>query len=326
MAPTNQKGAGVEAVEANSSQKIAATGMPAQEKLPAYCWRERRSQRIAGAAFVAVSAIGFGALGIFGKVAFAAGASTATVLFLRFMVAGILMAALMATLRLPWPKGRDLGILVAMGALGYVGQAFCYFSSLHHASAGLTALLLYLYPALVTLASAALGRQRLTPIKAAAVLVSLIGIFLTVADGLAGTPTGIAFGAGAAVIYTGYILVGEHVTRRTGAIPAATVIMLAAAAVYGSALTWEGAHWPAGAAGWGAVAAIALFSTVIAMVGFFAGMQRLGAANAATLSTLEPVVTLILAAAVLDESLGPTQIAGAVMVLGAVVTLARAGR
>lgn len=146
------------------------------------------------------------------------------------------------------------------------------------------------------------------------------------ADGLAGTPTGIAFGAGAAVIYTGYILVGEHVTRRTGAIPAATVIMLAAATVYGSALAWEGARWPSDAAGWGAVAAIALFSTVVAMVGFFAGMQRLGAADAATLSTLEPVVTLVLAAAVLGESLGPVQLAGAVMVLGAVVALARTGR
>lgn len=316
---------GVEAVEADSSQKVA-TGMPAKYTFPVGGRGGFRSQRIAGAAFVAISAIGFGALGIFGKMAFASGTSTATVLFLRFAVAGAFMAALMAALRLPWPRGRDFWILVAMGAVGYVGQAFCYFSSLRHASAGLTALLLYLYPALVTLASAALGRQRLTPLKASAVTASLAGIIMTVADGLAGTPMGIAFGVGAAVIYTGYILVGEHVSRRTGAIPAATVIMLAAAAVYGTALVWEGAQWPADAPGWGAVAAIAIFSTVVAMVGFFAGMQRLGAADAATLSTLEPVVTLVLAAAVLGESLGPMQLAGAVMVLGAVVTLARANR
>jgi len=309
-----------------STGKSAAAGHRGSMALAPARGRELRSRQLAGAAFVAVSAIGFGALGIFGKVAFAAGASTATVLFLRFAVAGTLMAALMTVLRLPWPRGRDLGILAAMGAVGYVGQAYCYFSSLRHASAGLTALLLYLYPALVTLASAVLGRQRLTPLKTAAVVTSLAGIALTVADGLAGTPTGIAFGAGAAVIYTGYILVGERVTRRTGAIPAATVIMLAAAAVYGGALTWEGARWPSDAAGWGAVAAIALFSTVVAMVGFFAGMERLGAADAATLSTLEPVVTLALAAALLGESMGPLQLAGAAMVLGAVVALARAER
>ena len=313
-------------MQADSSQKVTAVGISGKETFPTCRRRELRSQRAAGAAFVAVSAIGFGALGIFGKMAFAAGASTSTVLFLRFAVAGTLMAALMTALRLPWPRGRDLVILAGMGAVGYVGQAYCYFSSLRYASAGLTALLLYLYPTLVTLASAALGRQRLTAVKTAAVAASLTGIVLTVAGNLAGTPTGIAFGAGAAMIYTGYILVGENVSRRTGAIPSATVIMLAAAVAYGGALVWEGPRWPADAVGWGAVAAIALFSTVVAMVGFFAGMERLGAADTATLSTLEPVVTLVLAAALLGETMGAMQLAGAAMVLGAVVALARARR
>ena len=281
---------------------------------------------MAGVAFVAASAIGFGALGVLGKFAFASGASTAVVLFLRFMLAGLLMSALMLALRLPWPRGRDLWVLVGMGAIGYVGQAFCYFSSLRHASAGLTALLLYLYPALVTLVAAALGRQRLTAIKMGAVIATLVGIVLTVIDGLSGTPLGIAFGAGAAVIYTGYILVGEPVTRRTGAIPAATVIMLAAAALFGAAMLWQGPQWPGDYTGWGAVVAIAIFSTVVPMVGFFAGMQRLGATDAATLSTLEPVVTLLLATLLLGESLGSLKVAGALLVLGAVVVLARAAR
>lgn len=282
--------------------------------------------RLAGAAWVIASAIGFGTLGILGKVTFAAGASTAAVLFLRFLIAGMLMAALMLALRLPWPRGRDLLILLAMGGIGYVGQAFCYFTALRYASAGLTALLLYLYPAFVTLAAAALGRQRLTLVKAGAVAASLAGIMLTVSDGLAGTPTGIAFGAGAALIYTGYILVGEQVTRRTGAISAATVIMLAAAAVFGGALFFQGGNWPGSPAGWGAVAGIAVLATVVPMVGFFAGMQRLGATDAATLSTLEPVVTLLLAALFLGESLGAVELAGASLVLAAVVVLARSRR
>ncbi len=276
--------------------------------------------------FVILSAIGFGALGIFGKVAFAAGASTVTVLFLRFLVAGALMAVLMTVMRLPWPRGRHLWILAGMGAIGYVGQAFCYFSALHHATAGLTALLLYLYPSLVTLASAALGRQRLTLMKAILVAASLFGILLTVSDGLAGTPAGIAFGAGAAVIYTAYILVGERVTPRTGAIAAGAVVMLSTAAVFGVATAVEGACWPVGVTGWLAVAAIALVATVIPIVGFFAGIQRLGATDAATLSTLEPVVTLVLAYLLLGETLGAVQMLGAGLVIAAVVALSRAGR
>ena len=69
--------------------------------------------------------------------------------------------------------------------------------------------------------------------------------------------------------------------------------------------------------------AIALVSTVVAMVGFFAGIQRLGAADAATLSTLEPVVTFVLAALFLGEAVTLLQGLGGAVVLAAVIALAR---
>lgn len=281
------------------------------------------SQRLTGALCVLLSAAGFGVLGIFGKIAFSSGISIDTLLMLRFAGAGLLMSALMVLLRLPWPRGRDLLVLAAMGAIGYVGQAFCYFSALQHASAGLTALLLYLYPALVTLVSAALGRQKLTFPKLLAVIATLVGILLTVSGGLSGTVSGVIYGISAAIIYTGYILTGELVTRRTGAIPAATVIMLTAAAVFGAVALFNGIHLPVGLTGWGAVAGIALLSTIVPMVGFFAGMQRIGAADAATLSTFEPVVTLAMAALLLGESLSNLQLFGAGLVICAVIALSR---
>ncbi|MBO3704750.1 MAG: EamA family transporter, partial [Candidatus Accumulibacter sp.] len=61
------------------------------------------------------------------------------------------------------------------------------------------------------------------------------------------------------------------------------------------------------------------------VIAFFAGMARLGAADAATLSTLEPVVSIVLAAMFLDEALGRWQIVGGAIVLGAVILLARSG-
>ena len=262
-------------------------------------------------------------MAIFGKVAFASGASTATVLFIRFLVAGSLMVLLMAALRQPWPRGRDLLILVGMGMIGYAGQAFCFFSALHHATAGLTGLLLYLYPALVIVFSALLGRRRLTLAKSLLALLSLFGILLTVSDGLAGTPLGIAFGVGAAVVYTVYILVGEGVSGRTGANGAGCVIMLGAAVVFGLAMLLEGPRPPESLDGWLAIAAIAVFCTLMPIVFFFAGMRHLGAGDASTLSTLEPVVTLLLAYLFLGETLGLLQALGAALVIVAVVVLTK---
>jgi drug/metabolite transporter (DMT)-like permease len=152
---------------------------------------------------------------------------------------------------------------------------------------------------------------------------SLFGILLTVSDGLAGTPKGITFGAGAALVYTIYILVGESVTSRTGAVSAGCVIMLSAATVFGSAMLIEGPCFPEGTDGWLAVLAIGLVSTVMPIVFFFAGMRRLGAGDASTLSTFEPVVTLLLAYFFLGETLGAVQALGAALVIVAVVVLTR---
>jgi drug/metabolite transporter (DMT)-like permease len=102
--------------------------------------------------------------------------------------------------------------------------------------------------------------------------------------------------------------------------------MLAAAGVYGSAMVFEGSTWPVSVTGWSAVLAIAVFSTLLAILGFFKGMEKLGAADASTLSTLEPLVTLVLATVVLGESISTIQVLGGGAILTAVVYLARHGR
>lgn len=279
--------------------------------------------RLAGVACIVASASAFGAMPIFGKLAYADGVDVPSLLFLRFALAGVLMAVLMRARGMPWPRGRTLLLLAAMGGVGYVGQAFCYFAALQYASAGLTALLLYLYPAIVSVLSALLARRRLAPLRVLAVAATLFGTGLAVGGSLAGSAPGILLGVTAALIYSVYILVGERVTPLCGALPATTVILLAAAVVSGLAVLVVGPAFPGSAVGWAAVGSIALFSTALAVITFFAGMARLGAADAATLSTLEPVVSIVLAAMFLDEALGRWQVVGGAIVLGAVIVLAR---
>jgi len=285
--------------------------------------RQMGSERLVGALYVAVSASAFGAMAIFARYAYGSGAEVVAVLFLRFFIAALLMSGVMIVTRRRWPSGRNLAVLAAMGGIGYVGQSFSFFSALNYASAGLVALLLYLYPFLVTLLGALFLRQRLTAGRVAAVLAALAGTALTIGGGVSGQPMGIALGVAAALIYSVYILVGSRVMAREAPLAAATVVMIAAAVVFGGLAAATGPAWPQGLAGWSAVVAIAVVSTVVAMVTFFAGMQKLGAADAATLSTLEPVVTFVLAATFLGEAIQPNQVLGGAIILGAVVWLAR---
>ena len=283
------------------------------------------NDRLIGVFHVAVSAASFGAMAIFARLAQDAGVEVTAVLFLRFALAALLMAGYMGLGGRRWPRGRNLLTLIAMGALGYVGQSFCFFSALNHASAGLVALLLYLYPFLVTLLGALFLRQRLSMGRVLAVLAALAGTALTLGGGLAGEPAGVMLSLAAALIYSVYILAGSRVLASEDPVAAATVVMIAAAVVFGG-LSWQAApRFPHDAQGWLAVLAIALVSTVIAMVGFFAGLARLGAADAATLSTLEPVVTIGLAALFLGEPMSLQQLAGGAIILAAGIWLARSG-
>ena len=75
-------------------------------------------------------------------------------------------------------------------------------------------------------------------------------------------------------------------------------------------------------AGWAWIAALGLGSTVVAISAFMAGLNLVGPATAAIVSTIEPVVTVVLAMAFFDERLGPVQVVGGILVLTAVILLA----
>ncbi|HEX6291390.1 MAG TPA: DMT family transporter [Herpetosiphonaceae bacterium] len=280
-------------------------------------------QRGLGLLLIIISALSFGALAIFARIAYDAGADPITVLFVRFVIASAVMGGIMGAWRLRFPRGRILLNLALMGGIGYVAQSLAYFMALTMASASLVALLLYLYPVLVTALSAIFLRERITPVKLAALVCALVGAALTIGPAGGGQPLGIALGVATSVIYAVYILVGSRVTARTGAIPSSAVIMTAAALVYATIAAIQGVHFPTTIAGWSAIVAIALISTVLAIVTFFAGLERVGPTNAATLSTFEPLVTVLLAVLFLHERIMLVQIVGGGLILVAVILLAR---
>ena len=172
------------------------------------------SKRLAGTLLMAISATSFGALAIFAKLAYADGADTSAILFLRFLLGGLTLTAFLLARGARWPRGRNLVLAMAMGGIGYVGQSACYFLALRHASAALVAILLYLYPALVVLLAALCLRERMTWWKGIAVAAALIGTILAVGGRMEGSPVGVALGIGAAVIYSVYIVVETASCRR----------------------------------------------------------------------------------------------------------------
>ena len=260
------------------------------------------------------------------KVAYDAGVDPVTLLAGRFGIAGLCMVGVLRAGRYAWPRGHTLLVLIGLGAVCYVTQSLLYFVALTVASSALVALLLYVYPALVTVVAAALFREPLSGLKVLALLIALGGTALTIGRDPEGSPLGIGLALGAAVAYAVYILLSSRVGPKAGAIPSATVVMLSAGVVLTVVALVRGPQLPDSAAGWAALIGLALISTVVAIVTFFAGLERIGPAEASTVSTTEPVTAVLLAAVALGERISTGQLVGGTLIVMAVVLMARAGR
>jgi drug/metabolite transporter (DMT)-like permease len=283
-----------------------------------------------GAGICLLSAAAFGAMGIFGKLAFDDGATAGTLLASRFAMAAVALWALMLlkgslSRQLRAIAPRDLAIALGLGACGYALQAGCYFVALEHLDASLLSLILYTFPAIVTVAAVVLGRERLDRRRVVALCLVSTGLVLILgtagASNLSGI--GVALGLGAAFTYSTYILTSEGVAGRMPALTLATLVCTGAAIslTIGSVITGQLDAGEVTLAGWGWLVCIAAVSTVGAITLFFAGLSRVGPTSASILSTFEPVVTVILAAGALAEHLAPIQLAGGALVLTAVLVL-----
>ena len=145
------------------------------------------------------------------------------------------------------------------------------------------------------------------PIAAAFVVglpLALGGIALTVGPA-GGQIYGIVLAISAAAIYSVYIIVGARVMRDVTAVQSSAVIFASAGAMSGLIMALHGAQWPASSAGWAAIFGIVVLATLFPVVAFLAGLEHIGPTNAAMLSTLEPVVTVLLAVVLLGEVLQP---------------------
>jgi len=281
------------------------------------------SQRWIGGVLVLISAAAYGGMAIFARMAYTDGVDTFSLLFLRFSIAAVFVLAYMALKRIPFPRGKVLLGYGLMGALGYVGQSSSYFSALKYASAGLVALLLYLYPVLVTVLEIVIEKKPLTRQKLLALALSFFGTVLTIGPQLVGQPLGVLLGISAATIYSVYILVGNRLSGKADVISSSATVMGAAALVFGGVVSIRGLQLPASNMGWCAVFAIVFLCTILAMITFLAGLERVGATNAAMLSTFEPVTTIVLAWLVLGEQMTFMRILGGLLILLAVFILAR---
>jgi drug/metabolite transporter (DMT)-like permease len=299
-----------------------------------------------GIVLTVVSAFSFGSGPLFAKPVYAEGVGWHVLMAWRFLVGAALAWAwlllnphLRAALRRL--RRRDVAVSVALGVL-YTGNSATYFAGLETVSASLAALIVYVYPALVAVLSLQVGRPLEGRRAWGALGIALAGVALAVGNidqATAPPVTGLLLIAASPVIYTIWIVlsarlsgegrtgVGADAATRVNPLAAGTVMLSATAVTYWLSAVALGqpvlpAQIPAGA--WFGLVGVGIVSTFLAVLAFYGGAHRIGAARASIVSTVEPIWTIVLAGLLLQESLGPLQLVGGAMILAGVI-LAQTG-
>ncbi|MCW2958555.1 MAG: family transporter [Solirubrobacterales bacterium] len=278
-----------------------------------------------GTTLVVISAGSFALMSILAKDTGTGTAGVSTVLAARFLIAAALFWAVAAARGVRpslLPRRQALGVL-ALGGAVYAIESALYFSALTHIDASIASLLLCTYPALVLVFAVLLRRESADARRIGALVLAVGGALLVLAGDAAGAldGAGIALALGSTLGYALYVTLADGVADSLDPITFGALLCTGAGLTLAVGGAATGRLDPAGLGDPTVLADVILMatvSTVLAVTAFFAGMRRIGASGASIIAGIEPFFTVLLAAALLGETLTPTQVLGGLVVLSAV--------
>lgn len=304
-----------------------------------------------GLALIVISAAGFGSGTVLSKPIYATGLDWLQLLAWRFTIGAVLAWAWLLASPSRRAAVRRLGRRPALIAIGlgvwYTGNAGTYYAGLETVPASLAGVLVYLYPAMVAVLSVRYATRLSGRRPWFALGIALVGVVLALGGIDLATPPpigGIALILASPLIYAGWIILSarlagersEHLAPegagagRLDDAAAASALMISATAVVfvGAALATGRPYLPSeippGA--WPYLGAIGFAGTFLAIQTFYAGSRRIGAAQAALVSTVEPLIIVTLAWIALHETLAPIQLVGAGLIIVGVLVAQTAER
>jgi drug/metabolite transporter (DMT)-like permease len=269
----------------------------------------------------------FGTLGVFSSLFYSDGGSPWTLLFLRFVITGPVLVIVAVLMGERWP-GRRLALLGASLGVFQLGVGIGLFEGYQRAPVALVSLLYFAYPLMVAVGAMLIYREALTLGRGVILLVALTGVVLIVGIPDSANVAGILLGLLAAVSVTGSVLASQRLLAADGLSPIVLCALMftSPALVLLLLLPVRAPEFDISAPAWGWALCGVFIAAVFPIACFYTGVQRIGASTAGLLSTAEPLVTVVLAYIVLDESLTAWQLVGGALIVTSVAALSLESR
>ncbi|WP_181700679.1 DMT family transporter [Chthonobacter albigriseus] len=301
----------------------AETNPIAAAKLPPVPWT--------GYSLAMAGAVLFASKGILIKLAYAENLDALTLLAWRMLLATpIYVAVGLWTLARGTAESRgairtgDIIKSAMVGVLGYWFASYTDFKGLETLSPQFERLILFTYPFFVVLFGALFFRQRVKPASLGAFAIAYLGLAVVFLGDVSTDGAAVAVGAAwvlsSAIAFALYQLFAKPLIARLGA-PLFTSVAMTAAGL--GVVGQYAATQPLSGLAIGGHALflavwLAIGATVLPTFLMNAALSRISAQANATISTLSPVVTLMLAVVILDEVATGSDLLGTALVIGGI--------
>ena len=274
----------------------------------------------------------FGANHVAARLAFNHGLDVATAVAVRSLVTAGVVAALVLLQGVPRAlDARQRRYLLLISTLVAI-QSLSLYAAVARLPVALALLAFNTYPLWTAGFAWLLYRRRPERAVLIAMPVLLFGLALALdvfgaASGLGAAGqwsrigAGVAFALTAAAVFGAALVLTQHeVAAVDGRVRTAiTMALVGLLALVGVGLQ-GGFHLPQAAAGWWGLALLTFFYGTAFTI-MFTLLPKLGVVGSSPIMNVEPVAALLLAWALLDQVIAPVQVAGALIVVGAVMAL-----
>jgi drug/metabolite transporter (DMT)-like permease len=246
--------------------------------------------------------------------------------FLRFLVASLILLAVALRTERGFPAiRREQWLWVTLlGLTGVFAYNILFFLGLKTVIAGRAALIVATNPIFITLFSALLFKDRLTPIKGLGILVCVLGATVVISRGnpalifQGGAGWGELFLLGCVASWTAYSLLGKRAMRDLSPLIAVTWSCIIGAALLLPPALAEGlvGNLPAfSTVDWASIVYLGVFGTGLGFFWYYQGIKAIGTTRAGVFINLVPVSAVLLGFFILGEPVSPSLLVGALLVL-----------
>ncbi len=261
---------------------------------------------------------------------YADGLNANSVIFYRYALATLILAAIMIIQRKSFAvTRREFKVLLALGVL-MAGSSLALYCSFNFMDAGIASTILFVYPVMVAVIMAVFFKEKVTPVTIVSIVMALSGISMLYkgGDGAVLSTVGVILVIISSLTYAVYIVVVNKSSLRMSSVKLTFyVLFIGTLMIILYSFTGDSARLQSITSIHSLFYALllAVFPTVISLILMVIAVHNVGSTPTAVMGALEPITAVCIGVFVFGEVFTMRLAVGCLLILAA-VTLIVAGK